>query len=76
MDFIIWGPSAKLTGESEVVKEEIKLLQNVGVNVRACISCSDKSGVTDALRTMGIEVERMGPVLTDALKSGTKVLTI
>lgn len=76
VDFVIWGPSAQTAAESPVIQEEIKLLQHAGVNVRACISCSDKYGVTEKLRSMDIDVRPMGAVLTEELQNGTKVLTV
>jgi hypothetical protein len=72
---IIWGPSAKLISENNKIQEKIKRMQEDGVIVEACITCSDSYGVTEDLKKLGYDVKRMGKLLTDYLKSGAKVLT-
>jgi hypothetical protein len=71
----VWGASAKLLSENEQLQYQVKELQQVGVEVTACIACANSYGVTDSLRNLGITVKGMGQPLTDMLKDGWKVLT-
>ena len=72
---IVWGPSAKLLATNKELQTEIKSMLTDGVRVQACQACSDSYGVSDQLRSLGIEVKYMGKPLTDILKQGWKVLT-
>lgn len=72
---IVWGPSAKLLSENKELQEKVKKMIADGVKVEACINCANMYGVTDQLKSLGIEVKGMGPVLTAYLKGGWKVLT-
>jgi len=76
VELIIWGPSAKVASENKNIQEELKELKNAGVNVRACKACADKYQVSERLSAMDIEVLYIGSILTDELKSGTKVITV
>lgn len=76
VDLVIWGPSALLSVENEVIRQEFELMRHVGVNIKACIACAQRYGVVDRLKEQGIEVLPMGPVLTDELKSQTRIITI
>ncbi len=73
---IIWGPTAKLVAEDEVVQDEIKRAMEVGVEVLACISCASMYGVVDKLEALGLNLMPMGTPLTNILKSGEKLLTV
>jgi len=73
---IIWGSTAKLAAESELVKLRIQELIQVEVKVSACKSCSDSLGTTEKLVEMGIEVKYWGEGLTEILKGSDKLLTI
>ena len=46
-----------------------------GVQLQACLACSDSYGVSEKLKDMGLEVVYMGKPLTNYLKSGYSVLT-
>ena len=72
---IVWGPSAKLLATNKDLQAEIKSMRADGVKIQACQACSDSYGVSDQLRSLGIEVKYMGKPLTDILKQGWKVLT-
>ncbi len=72
---VVWGPSAKLITENEMLQAKIKAMQNDGVVVEACISCANMFGVTARLQDLGFDVKSMGVPLTDYLKSGAKVIT-
>ncbi len=72
---IVWGPSAKLLATNKELQAAIKSMIADGVKIQACQACSDSYGVSDQLRSLGIEVKYMGKPLTDMLKQGWKVLT-
>ncbi|MEX0980702.1 MAG: DsrE family protein [Bacteroidales bacterium] len=72
---IIWGPSAKLTGENLKIQAKLKAMQKDGVVIEACVVCADAYGVTEDLKALGFDVKGMGKPLTEYLKSGKNVLT-
>jgi len=72
---VVWGPSAKLLTENQELQAEIKAMQQPGVAVEACVACANNYGVTDALKSLGIDVKPMGAPLSDRLKGPWKVLT-
>jgi len=72
---IIWGPSAKLTSENIKIQEKLKVMQDDGVVIEACIACANAYGIAEYLKKLGFDVKGMGRPLTDYLKSGAKVLT-
>lgn len=73
---IIWGASARLVGEDEVVQLKIKELVDGGVHVTACKACADDLGVSSKLEELGVEVKYWGQALTALLKSDAKLITI
>jgi hypothetical protein len=73
---VVWGPSAKLLSDDEELQGHIKIMQDFGVEIYACVACSDMYGVTEKLEELGIEVIYMGEPLTSYLKYGWKVITI
>ena len=76
VDLVIWGPSAEVAVNDKMIQEELKIMQHVGVNIKACIACANRYGVTEKLRDLNIEVISMGPVLTDELQNGIKVISV
>jgi hypothetical protein len=72
---VVWGPSARLLAGDKDLQAKVKAMIDDGVRVQACVACADSYGVSERLRDMKIEVKGMGPVLTDMLKQGWKVLT-
>lgn len=73
---VIWGASARLVDEDEVVQLKIKELFEGGVKVEACKACADDLGVSVKLESLGVEVKYWGQPLTKVLKSGAKLITI
>ena len=73
---IIWGETATITANSELVKRRMQELIHAGVRVLACKACSDSLGTTEALMKIGIDVKYVGEELTRILKSDEKLLTI
>lgn len=73
---IIWGPSAKLAVEDTEIREWISKLKDVGVELTACKWCADSYGVSDKLRSQGVDVIYYGKPLSDMIKEGWKILTL
>ena len=75
IDLIIWGPSAKLVAEDPQVQKELDFIMQSGINVEACEGCTQAYGVTDMLRSLGINVRFMGEPLTQRLHSDDRLVT-
>jgi hypothetical protein len=73
--FIIWGPSASLLSEDDTLKVQLKEMKDAGIIIEACIVCSDMLGVSGKLEELGVDVKKMGTVLTGYIKEGRKVIT-
>ena len=73
---IIWGATAKLAAENELIQTKIMLAQRAGVKFSACKACADQLGTTDQLLKQGVEVIYWGEGLTEILKNGEKLLTV
>ena len=73
---MIWGPSAKLLAEDETLQEKVKKVQQTGVKFNACVVCTDDYGVSEKLRSLGVDLIHTGEMMTNALKSDdTAVVT-
>lgn len=73
---IVWGPSAKLLSENEMLQDYVKRMQDVGVKIEACVACARMYGVDDKLRALNIDVKGMGIPLSDYLKEGWQTLSL
>ena len=73
---IIWGATAKLVAENDLIQTKIKIAQQAGVHFSACKACADQLGVADTLGDLGIEILYWGEGLTDILKNEEKLITI
>ena len=73
---IIWGATAKLTAENEMIQEHLKIAQHVGVKFSACVACARQLGVVEKLEELGVEVIGWGGPLTKILQSGGKLLSV
>ncbi len=73
---IIWGASARLAGEDDIVQLKIKEMVEVGVHVTACKACADDLGVSTKLESLDVEIKYWGQPLTALLKSDAKLITI
>ncbi len=73
--FVIWGPSSKLLSEDRELQEEIRKMEEAGVELLACKACADQYGVSDKLEELRIDVKYMGVPMTEMLKSGWVSLT-
>ena len=76
VEIIIWGPSAKLVANNEMIQELIKEALQFEIEVKACIACANQYEVTNDLKRLGIEVYPMGIPLTQILKSKESIITI
>ncbi|MBW6458234.1 MAG: DsrE family protein [FCB group bacterium] len=75
VELIIWGPSSKLTSKNKDIQDYIgKMLKN-GIKIEACKACADSYGVSDKLKSLGIDVKYMGQPLTGILRSNKKLMT-
>ena len=43
---IVWGPSAELLSYDSELQEHVVRMKKEGINFEACVSCSDKYGVS------------------------------
>jgi hypothetical protein len=73
---MIWGPSAKLLAEDKELQERMLAVKNTGVTFNACVVCTDDYGVSDTLRSLGVDLIHTGEMLTESLQSDdVKVIT-
>lgn len=73
---MIWGPSAKLLAEDLEIQQQFETVKNTGVQFNACVVCTDEYGVSDKLKSLGVELIHTGEMLTQALQSDDiKVIT-
>lgn len=72
---MVWGPSAKLLAENTELQEMVSKVIESGVKASVCVVCSDDYGVTEQLRSLGVEPTHTGEFLTEALKRDWKVIT-
>lgn len=73
---MVWGPSAKLLAENAELQGMLKTVLETGVKASVCVVCSDDYGVTETLAALGVEPIHTGELLTEALKSGWRVITL
>ena len=66
--FVIWGPSSLLLSVDKELQQELKKMQEAGVEIQACKACADMYGVSEKLSSLGVEVKYMGVPLTEMLK--------
>ena len=72
---VIWGPSSKLLSEDKDLQDYLEKMKDAGVELQACIACANIYGVTEKLKSLGVEVKGMGLPLSDMLKSDWKTVT-
>lgn len=75
VELIIWGPSSKLTSENKDIQDYIGKMQKNGIKIEACKACADSYGISDKLKSLGVDVKYMGDPLTKILKSNKKLMT-
>ncbi|MBI9018344.1 MAG: DsrE family protein [Phycisphaerae bacterium] len=72
---IVWGPSANLLANNEELQAYVKKMIQADIKVQACVACANSYGVSDKLRSLGIEVKPMGVPLSNLIKDDWKVIT-
>lgn len=72
---IIWGHSARLVSEDSVVQDKIKEMLGEEIIVDGCKTCADNYGVSEYLEELGVNLRRMGELLTRHLKENRKIIT-
>lgn len=73
---IIWGDTAKLVAENEIIQQEIELAKQVGVKFSACLACAVALGVREKLENLDLELIYWGEPLTELIKNKENLLTI
>ena len=53
---IIWGATAKLGAENELIQAKIKIAQHAGVHFSVCKACAEQLGIYEKLVDLRIDV--------------------
>lgn len=72
----IWGEPAELIGKNENLREQIQEAMEIGVQFVACKACADELGVTQELESIGIDVQYIGELITNIIRSDEYLITI
>ena len=73
---IIWGATASLVMENEVIRQKLSELMEAGVHVSACRACADQLGARRVLEELGVGVIYWGEPLTEILKKDGALLSV
>ena len=73
---ILWGAPVKLMAESEIIQEEMKIAQHVGVKFSVCVNCARRLGVAKKLEELGIEIAPWVEPFTELLQNGETVIYV
>ena len=73
---IVWGATTKLVADDPQIQSKIRTLQGLGVRFSACITCAEELGVTESLRSLGIDLVKWLNPLTELLKENKKLITV
>ena len=73
---IIWGATARLVAENEVIQDSMKTAVQAGVKFTACEACARQLGVAEKLEALGVEVIKWGQPLTEILQNKEHLLTV
>ena len=73
---IIWGATQELFASDAAVRKRVAELRKLGVEFSACLTCSNKMGLTELLNQEGIETVRWGKRITDLMQNGKHLLSI
>ncbi len=76
VNIMLWGASVKLVGTDAQIQAEVMEMQHQGVRFEACETCCATFNVGDVMNKMGVTIKPLGPLMTEYLKSGQKVLTV
>ena len=73
---IVWGATAKLLAENEMIQEQVKIAMKAGVKFSACVACASQLGVVETLEELGVEVISWGAPLTELIKEKAPLITV
>jgi hypothetical protein len=74
---LVWGPAQRTLVGDKDLREKVRLMEEEGVRLQACLACADSYGIAEDLREAGFEVIYMGEPLTGFLKNPeVAVLTV
>ncbi len=74
IEVVVWGASQNVVASDPFVQAEIIAMLEQGIKIYACIGCSERLGITEKLRDLGIVVEGTGERLSNYLKSDERFL--
>jgi hypothetical protein len=69
VELIVWGPSSKLLSHDLELQQQVAVMREAGVVLKACKACADSYGVSEKLQELGVEVKYMGVELTELIAS-------
>ena len=73
---ICWGAVQPLIIHDPHIRELIRKLQSEGVQFSACLTCSDKLGLTEKLQELGIETVRWGKRTSELMQNRKHLLSV
>lgn len=77
VELLIWGSSQVSVKDHLEYQEYVKTLIDNEIKVRACKMCSDATGSSEVLESLGVIVEYTGSYLAEKLNSNDwEVITI
>lgn len=65
---MFWGPSIKTLAKSKKMQKKIKIIQDSGVKMSACIVCVQEYDLIKKIKNLNITINHTGELLTKALK--------
>ncbi len=72
---IIYGPSEIVAAYDLEVRERLKELRDIDIEIIACKWCADRMNITGKFEELGIKVDYVGPIISQLLKDGWAALT-
>jgi hypothetical protein len=66
----LFGPSEEVIAYDAELQDFLKRYMDVGKEVLACKWCSDDCAVSDALTELGVKVEYIGVLVSQAIEQG------
>lgn len=66
----LFGPAEQLLLEDQDFEELIRQLQDLDHTPVACRFLADRDGQSDALAALGVDVQYVGPLISEAVRDG------
>jgi len=66
----LFGPSEEVITHDIELQDFVRRFMDTGKEVRACKWCSDDYGVSDRLENLGIKVDYIGVLVSEAINEG------